>query len=226
MVVESYSNTKTMPFPVVAIYPKEGTFWSDHPVGIAERDWVTPERREAAQIYINYLLAAPQQQKALTYGFRPGSPDVPVGAPIDAEHGVDPKQPVTTLEVPSSEVVNAIQHQWDTEEKKPADIALVLDTSGSMQEEEKMPNAKAGAKQLVSLLSDKDNFSLVSFNSEPSWATTEPGPRGLPQAVARRHRLALSRRRDRLVRRHRSSLCVYQPDAARPHSSDCGADRW
>jgi Ca-activated chloride channel homolog len=172
MVVESYSNQKPLPFPVVAIYPKEGTFWSDHPVGIVDRDWVTPERREAAQAYINYLLAAPQQQKALTYGFRPGSPDVPVGPPIDAEHGVDPKQPVTTLEVPSSEVVNAIQHQWDTEEKKPADIALVLDTSGSMQEEEKMPNAKAGAKQLVSLLSDKDNFSMVSFNSEPSWATT------------------------------------------------------
>jgi Ca-activated chloride channel homolog len=173
MVVESYSNSKTMPFPVVAIYPKEGTFWSDHPVGIAERDWVTPERREAAQIYISYLLAIPQQQKALTYGFRPGSPDVPVGAPIDAEHGVDPKQPATTLEVPSSEVVNAIQHEWETQEKKAADIALVLDTSGSMQEEEKMPNAKAGAKQLVSLLSDKDNFSMVSFNSEPSWATTD-----------------------------------------------------
>jgi len=173
MVVESYSNPKPLPFPVVAIYPKEGTFWSDHPVGIVERDWVTPERREAAQIYINYLLAGPQQQKALAYGFRPGSADVAVGAPIDADHGVDPRQPVTTLEVPSSEVVNAIQHQWDSEEKKPADIALVLDTSGSMQEESKMPNAKAGAKQLVSLLSGKDDFSLISFNSEPSWATTD-----------------------------------------------------
>ena len=173
MVVESYSNAKAMPFPVVAIYPKEGTFWSDHPIGIVDRDWVTPDRREAAQIYINYLLAAQQQQKALAYGFRPGSPDVPVGAPIDADHGVDPKQPVTTLEVPSSEVINAIQHQWDTEEKKPADIALVLDTSGSMGDEEKLPNAKAGAKQLVSLLSDKDEFSLISFNDSASWATTD-----------------------------------------------------
>jgi Ca-activated chloride channel homolog len=75
MVVESYGNAKTMAFPVVALYPKEGTFWSDHPVGIVERDWVTPERREAAQTYINYLLAAQSQQKALAYGFRPGSPD-------------------------------------------------------------------------------------------------------------------------------------------------------
>lgn len=173
MVVESYGNAKTMAFPVVALYPKEGTFWSDHPVGIVERDWVTPERREAAQTYINYLLAAQPQQKALAYGFRPGSPDVPVGAPIDAAHGVDPKQPVTTLEVPSSEVINAIQRLWDTEEKKPADIALVLDTSGSMQDESKMPNAKAGAKQLVALLSDKDEFSLIPFSNAPSWATTD-----------------------------------------------------
>ena len=173
MVVESYSNVKAMPFPVIAIYPKEGTFWSDHPAGIVERDWVTPERREAAQTYINYLLAAPQQQKALTYGFRPGSPDAPVGPPIDQAHGVDPKQPVTTFEVPSSEVVNAIQHEWDTAEKKPADVALVVDTSGSMQEESKMPNAKAGARQLVSLLSDKDDFSLISFNDVPTWATTD-----------------------------------------------------
>jgi Ca-activated chloride channel family protein len=75
--------------------------------------------------------------------------------------------------VPSSEVINAIQQQWNTEEKKPADLALVLDTSGSMQDEQKMPNAKAGAKQLVSLLGDKDEFSLISFNNEPSWATTD-----------------------------------------------------
>ena len=181
MVVESYSNPKTMPFPVVAIYPKEGTFWSDHPIGIVNGDWVTPERREAAQTYINYLLATQQQQKALTYGFRPGSPDMPVGAPIDAKHGVDPKQPVTTLEVPSSEVINAIEQQWNAEEKKAADIALVLDTSGSMGDESKMPNAKAGAKQLVSMLSDKDEFSLISFNNTASWATTDQ-----PLAVSRK----------------------------------------
>lgn len=173
MVVESYSTTKTMPFPVVALYPKEGTFWSDHPVGIVEREWVTAERRAAAQTYINYLLAEQQQKKALAYGFRPGSPEVPVGAPIDADHGVDPKQPVTTLEVPSSEVIHAIQQQWDSVEKKPADLALVLDTSGSMQDEDKMPNAKAGARQLVSLLSNKDEFSLISFSNSPSWATSD-----------------------------------------------------
>jgi Ca-activated chloride channel homolog len=173
MVVESYAKVSSMPFPVVAIYPREGTFWSDHPVGIVNRPWVTPERQEAAQIYIRYLLARPQQEKAMTYGFRPGSPDVAVGPPIDAAHGVDPKQPTTTLEVPSSEVISALQQQWDTDEKKGADIVLVLDTSGSMREEEKMVGAKAGAKQLVSLLSDKDDFSLLPFNTTAAWASQD-----------------------------------------------------
>jgi Ca-activated chloride channel homolog len=173
MVVESYDKVSSMPFPVVAIYPREGTFWSDHPVGAVNRPWVTAERKEAAQIYINYLLARPQQEKAMTYGFRPGSPDVAVGPPIDLAHGVDPKQPTTTLEVPSSEVIAALQQQWDNEEKKPADIVLVLDTSGSMREEEKMVAAKSGAKQLVSLLNDKDDFSLLPFNTTPAWASED-----------------------------------------------------
>ena len=173
MVVESYAKVSSMPFPVVAIYPREGTFWSDHPVGIVNRPWVTPERQEAAQIYIRYLLGRPQQEKAMTYGFRPGSPDVAVGPPIDAAHGVDPKQPTTTLEVPSSDVIAALQQQWDNDEKKAADIVLVLDTSGSMREEDKMSGAKAGAKQLVSLLSDKDDFSLLPFNTTASWASQD-----------------------------------------------------
>jgi Ca-activated chloride channel family protein len=173
MVVESYKQPNTMPFPVVAIYPKEGTFWSDHPAGIVNRDWVTPERRAAAQVFIDYLMARPQQEKALSYGFRPGSTEVSVGSPIDAARGVDPKQPVTTLEVPTPNVVAAIQQQWDTQEKKAADIALVLDTSGSMREDNKLTNAKAGAKQLVSLLSDKDDFSLLQFSNSATWASTD-----------------------------------------------------
>lgn len=173
MVVDSYKQVNTMPFPVVAIYPKEGTFWSDHPVGIVNRDWVTPERRAAAQIFIDYLLARPQQEKALSYGFRPGSVDVPAGAPIDAAHGVDPKQPVTTLEVPTPDVIAEIQQQWDGQEKKTAEIALVLDTSGSMVQDGKLTNAKAGAKQLVSLLGDKDDFSLLQFSDAAHWGSLD-----------------------------------------------------
>lgn len=171
MVVESYSQ-ENLPFPVVAIYPKEGTFWSDHPVGVVEREWVTPEHREAAKMYVQYLLARAQQEKAIEYGFRPASLDVPLAAPLDANHGIDPKEPKTTLEVPSVDVINALLQLWKSQ-KKHSNIALVLDTSGSMSEEGKMQNAKVGAKQLVQLLDDGDTFSFLPFSSEMHWSVQD-----------------------------------------------------
>jgi len=169
MVTETYSQSD-LPFQVVAIYPKEGTFWSDHPIGIVERDWVTPEHREAAKAYIQYLLQRPQQEKAIAYGFRPGSVDVPLASPIDASHGVDPKEPKTTLEVPSVPVMDAIISLWQ-QKKKAANVVLVMDTSGSMNDNHKIQNAREGAKQLVNLLSEGDRLSLLPFNSKSNWAS-------------------------------------------------------
>lgn len=175
MVVESYSQSN-LAFPVVAIYPKEGTFWSDHPVGVVERDWVTPEHREAAKIYIQYLLARPQQEKAIEYGFRPAAVDVPLAAPLDAAHGIDPKEPKTTLEVPSVDVINGILESWRVQ-KKHSNVVLVLDTSGSMSEEHKMQNAKEGARQLVQLLDEGDTFSFLPFNTALNWAQRDASVR-------------------------------------------------
>jgi Ca-activated chloride channel family protein len=166
MAIESYSPGYSLPFPIVAIYPKEGTFWSDHPVGIVNREWVTPEKQQAAKVYIDYLLAKPQQEKAIPYGFRPGSTEVPLSAPIDSAHGVDPREPKTTLEVPSPEVMDAILKIWH-ENKKHADVTLVFDTSGSMKDEHKIENARDGALQLVANMSDDDLFSLLPFSNQP-----------------------------------------------------------
>jgi Ca-activated chloride channel family protein len=111
LVVQSRSEPN-LAFPVVAVYPKEGTFWSDHPVGIVDREWVTPERREAAEIYINFLLDRPQQLTALKYGFRPGAVEIQIGPPIDTAHGVDPREPRTVLELPNTATVAAIRNLW------------------------------------------------------------------------------------------------------------------
>ncbi len=168
MVIESYGPEYRLPFPVVAIYPKEGTFWSDHPVGIVEREWVTPAHREAAKLYVDYLLDRPQQEAALRFGFRPAAVEVPLAAPINTAHGVDPKQPQTTLEVPPVEVINAVLNLW-RENKKRSDVTLVLDRSGSMREDEKMANAQAGADQFLTLLDPADTFSFLIFNATPAW---------------------------------------------------------
>jgi Ca-activated chloride channel family protein len=169
-VIESYDPTYRLPFPVVAIYPKEGTFWSDHPIGIVERDWVSAEHREAAQAYVRFLLEPAPQARAIPHGFRPASVDVPLGPPIDAAHGVDPKEPQTTLEVPSPVVIEATLQLW-RETKRTASVTLALDVSGSMNEEggAKIAGAREGARQLVAALADRDRFGLLLFNDRTRW---------------------------------------------------------
>jgi len=184
MVVESYSNANPTPLPVVAIYPREGTFWSDHPIGIVEREWVTPEHREAAKLYIKFLLDRPQQERSLQYGFRPASVDIPIASPIDAAHGVDPREPKTTLEVPPADIIDGVLKLFETQ-KKHSEVVLVMDISGSMNQERKLENAKIGAKQLVSLLGESDSFSLLPFSSRMQWATQDVGlGRGRAGAVS------------------------------------------
>ena len=118
--------------PVVAIYPKEGTFWANHPYAILNAPWVTPEQKEAAKAFEAFLLDKPQQTRAIQLGFRPADPSIPLTAPLDAQHGVDIAQPQTVLEVPSADVITGLQDVW-REVKKPVDVTLVIDTSGSMK---------------------------------------------------------------------------------------------
>ncbi len=167
LVIESYDPENSLPFPVVAVYPKEGTFWSDHPVGIVQRDWVTEEHQEAAEQYIKYLLDRPQQEEALQYGFRPADPDVPLGPPLDAAHGVDPDQPQTTLAVPSATVMKAIQDLF-RKHKKRSNVVLVLDTSASMWGE-KLSAVKSGSHEMANMLGEGDLLSLMDFSSTYRW---------------------------------------------------------
>ncbi len=160
-VIESYA--KNLSTPLVAIYPKEGTFWSDHPIGIVQRPWVSDEQKQAAQKYIDYLRAPAQQAKAVQYGFRPAEGEV--AAPIDLAHGVDPKQPQTVLDLPSAAVVNATIQLW-RKNKRHTDVALVFDKSGSMNDENKIVSAKRGAVELVNLLNPQDTLTLIPFSSD------------------------------------------------------------
>ena len=170
MVIESYDpRHKGKAFDVVALYPKEGTFWSDHPVGVVERPWVDDEHREAAKGYVKYLLDRPQQERALAHGFRPGDVGVPLAAPIDAAHGVNPQEPKTTLEVPPVEVMTAVKGLWQRH-KKHCHVTLVFDISGSMSQQNRMTNARPGATQFISLLADEDMVSFLPFNNQLLWA--------------------------------------------------------
>lgn len=168
MVIEAERGDYNLSMDVVALYPKEGTFWSDHPCGLVNAAWNDEEHKEAAQSFIDYLLEKPQQERAMQFGFRPSDVKVPLAAPIDEAHGVNPKEPKTTLEVPGADVMNDILKLW-SKKKKHSNVIVVLDTSGSMQQDQRMQNAKLGAQEMIKLLHDEDSFSLLSFSDEMSW---------------------------------------------------------
>ena len=92
------NKTGGMPVSLVAIYPKEGTFWHDNPYIILKGSWVTDELRKAATVFKDYLLQADNQQKALALGFRPANTAVSYRTdPFTLANGVDPSQPKTTF---------------------------------------------------------------------------------------------------------------------------------
>jgi Ca-activated chloride channel family protein len=150
---------------VVAIYPKEGTFWSNHPYIILNAPWVTDEQREAAELFQDFLLAEPQQIKSIEYGFRPADPGVPLTSPLDTRHGVDPQQPQTVLEVPEAEVVEGVLQLWRQEVKKPVDLVVVMDISGSMKGE-KINAARSSLIEFINLLDNRDRLEIILFSDE------------------------------------------------------------
>lgn len=151
--------------PVVAIYPKEGTFWSNHPYITLNAPWVTDEQQEAAGMFESFLLARPQQTQSIAYGFRPADPGVPLTSPLDLEHGVDPQQPQTVLEVPPGEVVEGVLNLWRAQVKKPVDLVVVMDISGSMKGE-KISAARTSLIEFINLLDDRDRLQILLFSDE------------------------------------------------------------
>lgn len=119
--------------PLVAIYPTEGTLYSDNPLFILDAPWVSPKQKAAAEEFQEFLSTAENQEKVLEYGFRPGNPAVALGDPITTGNGVDPTKPETLLDVPSGEVLTGLLDNWATQ-RKAARVMMVLDVSGSMGE--------------------------------------------------------------------------------------------
>jgi Ca-activated chloride channel family protein len=128
----------------VALYPTEGTLYSDNPFYILDADWVDDLQREGAERFQAFVQEPANQEKVLEFGFRPGNPSVAIGAPIDAANGVDPDQPQTLLEVPSGEVLAGLLDFWDAN-RKSARVLLVIDVSGSMSE---LADPETGATKL------------------------------------------------------------------------------
>jgi Ca-activated chloride channel family protein len=177
LVVESALDPRyaSKPFPVVAIYPKEGTFWADHPYAILNLPQVTPEIREAAEAFRTFLLSTERQRIALQrFGFRPADPSVPLGPPLDAAHGIDPAQPKNVLPNPPVAVTRRIIDSFEGV-KRPVVVTFVIDTSGSMNGTP-LQQAKAGARTFLEGLPSGDSARILFFSNTPRWSSEQPQP--------------------------------------------------
>ncbi|MFI6320286.1 extracellular solute-binding protein [Nonomuraea sp. NPDC050556] len=113
--------------PLVAIYPKEGTFLSDNPFAVLND--VDPAKKAVAADFLKHLQQPQQQEQFADFAFR--SFDGKTGKLITQENGLLPKEPAITLNPPAPNVLDKVLQSW-AELRKPANVLMVIDTSGSM----------------------------------------------------------------------------------------------
>ena len=156
--------------PLVAIYPEEGTLYSDSPFIVLNTEWVDDDERAAAAEFEAFVQLPENQQQVLEHGFRPNNAAVPLADPIVPANGVDPNQPTAELEVPSPDVLIGILDSW-AELRKDARVLLVLDISGSMGEiaaddKTRLDLAKEAAISALDEFKASDDVGLWVFSTD------------------------------------------------------------
>jgi Ca-activated chloride channel family protein len=155
-------NRGTQP-KLVALYPPEGTFYSDNPFIVPEAAWVSRAEREAAGRFQRFLAERIDPERAARSGFRPADLDTEPVAPLTAANGVDPTQPKRILGLPEPRVLDRVRRAW-REDRKPANVLLVVDTSGSMNQENRLARAKQGLKAFFAAVGAQDSVGLTIFS--------------------------------------------------------------
>ena len=157
---------------LVAIYPAEGTLWADHPLALLELGGngeipVSDNQRRTYRAFVEFLTSSTAQAVLLEAGYRPADMEIQLdegNSPFVATEAVDWRQPQTTLQIPSASVVEVVQNVW-WYTKRPTNVYLVVDTSGSM-EGAKMQLTQAALHSFVAQIrGDRDKVGLISFAS-------------------------------------------------------------
>jgi Ca-activated chloride channel family protein len=154
--------------PLVAIYPKEGTLFSDNPFVTLKADWVTDAKRAVAADFLAYVQGPKAQKRFTDAAFRDF--EGKAGSLINPDQGLLPGQPIAVIGPPAPAVLAGVKDSWERLRKR-AKVLLVLDVSGSMGEEvgsqgaTKLELAKKAAASAVGLLAPDDLLSLWIFST-------------------------------------------------------------
>ena len=155
--------------PLVAIYPKEGTLFSDNPFVTLKADWVTDDKRAVAADFLSYVQSSKAQKRFTDAAFRDfeGKP----GPLVNPSEGLLPAEPKAVIGAPSPAVLAGVKDSWEKLRKR-ARVLLVLDVSGSMGDSvgsagtTKLELAKAAAAKAVAQLAPDDELSLWIFSTQ------------------------------------------------------------
>lgn len=99
------------------IYYPPATSLSDHPFCVLDGEWVTPEKAEAAKLFLDFLTDEEMQELALMeYGFRPVHPGIAIDQPGSpflqyVDNGVQLTIP-PEVDVPPGNVLNTLLEFW------------------------------------------------------------------------------------------------------------------
>jgi Ca-activated chloride channel family protein len=166
-------NSRNANDPLVAIYPAEGTLWADHPLALLELGAqphelaVTDNQRLTYQAFADFLLAPDTQERFLSLGYRPADLAVKLdseNSPFTSSEFVDWRQPQTTLQMPSPSVIEVVRNVWYYT-KRPTNVYLVVDTSGSMEGDKIVRAREALAAFVQQIQGDRDRLGVVEFGS-------------------------------------------------------------
>ena len=159
--------------PLVAVYPKEGTLYSDSPYVILDAPWVSAEKKAGAQDFLEYLLL-PEQQKVFTDSV------LPDGRP--AARRADHVQPLPhRRRRDRSRSTRRVQRCWRTcgpsgrpgPQERPR-VLVLMDVSGSMSTDSgsggrsKLDLAKSAATTALGQLVDTDQVGFSVVHHRPA----------------------------------------------------------
>lgn len=149
---------------IIPIYPFEGTFMATFPACVSAS--APAETQEAARLFRDWLLKDEAQKMAVTAGLRSVNPALNQGGPLTAAAGFDLAQPKITFGAPQAASLDAVQELWKSA-RKPVNLTMILDTSGSMAGA-KIDSMKAAAETFLQQMNTEDYLTLISFSTNIS----------------------------------------------------------
>ena len=180
--------------PLVAIYPREGTLFSDNPYIVLTAPWVDAAKRAVAQDFLSFVQADDQQRRFQQAAFR--SYQGATGDRITPANGLLPTEPTVVLSPPAPGVLSEVQKSFD-ELRKRARALLVIDVSGSMGDtvegtgKSKLQLAQDAALRALRQFAPDDELGLWIFSSQGG--SSPPYQQLVPVGLVRKNLPALQK---------------------------------